>query len=214
MPSRSRRRGLVFGVTGMLVAVGWWLWPAVTSLTGGEPPGAVLLVDDGFLGAHERAVGDRLREDGRVVEWLFAADWCAAADGLLERSMRRPAPADRDVVIISLGALGACPDALIGALGAAAAVGARDVVVIPQHGLDDVDVGNALAASLASSTPRPDVRLTVADTTTMLGEPGTREMACEWWEACEGVVQVRLANGSLSTAGAGRVSRLVVELLR
>ncbi|MFM2182592.1 MAG: hypothetical protein RJB61_886 [Actinomycetota bacterium] len=214
MPSPSRRVGVALGVVSAVVAAAWWLWPAITSLTGGDPPGAVLLVDDGFLSAHERAVGDRFREDGRVVEWLEAADWCAAADNLIDRGTRSSAAADRDVVIISLGALGACDDALFGALNAASAVGARDVVIVPQHGIQDDGVDDALADLLTAGASRLDVRLTVADTTRLLGEPGTREMPCEWWEACDGVVQVRLANGLLSTAGAGRVSRLIVELLR
>lgn len=214
MVAVSRRSNAILAVVGVVAVGGWWLWPALTSLAGSDPPGAVLLVDDGYLSAHDHAVGDRLREDGRVVEWLPAGDWCGAAGAIIDRAMRLPEPADRDIVILSLGALGACDDAVLGALTAASGAGASHIVIVPQHGVQEFDVGDALAAIPASGVADLDVWLEVADTTQLLGPPGTREMPCEWWDACDGVVQVRLANGTLSAAGAGRVSRLVVELLR
>lgn len=214
MVAVSRRSNAILAAVGAVAVVAWWLWPALMSLADSDPPGAVLLVDDGYLSAHEHAVGDRLREDGRVVEWLPAGDWCGAAGAIIDRELRLPAPADRDVVILSLGALGACDDAVLGALTAASGSGANHIIVVPQHGVQEFDVDEALAAISASGVAELDVWLEVADTTRLLGSPGTREMPCEWWDACDGVVQVRLANGTLSAAGAGRVSRVVVELLR
>ncbi|MFM7044317.1 MAG: hypothetical protein ACKOYG_02035 [Ilumatobacteraceae bacterium] len=214
MQPSTRPRASTLLAIAVALAVGWWSWPALRSLAGGDRPGAVLILDDGYLSDHLRAVGDRLREDGRDVEWSAAASWCDGADELGSRAAQNPAPSPTDVVVVSLGVLGSCGDGIDALLAAALSSGVRDVVIVPQVGVHDAAVGAALDGLAASRAQGIDGRVVVADTTVLLGGSGTREMACEWWDGCEGFVQVRLANGLLSGAGAGRVSRLVVELLR
>lgn len=214
MQPSARPRASTLLALAVVLAVGWWSWPALRSLAGGDRPGAVLILDDGYLSDHERAVGDRLREDGRDVEWSAAASWCDGADVLDGRAAQKPAPSQRDVVVVSLGALGSCGDGIGALLAAAVSSGAHDMVIVPQVGVQDAAVGAALDSLSSPGTQGIEGRVIVADTTVLLGGPGTREMACEWWDGCDGIVQVRLANGLLSAAGAGRVSRLVVELLR
>lgn len=184
----------------VVVALAWWQWPRLDRLSDQAMSGSVLVLDDGALAAHERAVGDRLREDGRHTEWQAWPSWCESA-GL--------SSTDAEVIVVSLGGAERCVDQVTARLSEFTEEFDR-VVVVLRPGLDEPGAPAVIeAARLAVGES-----VIVVDPSPLIGDGTSTSVPCEWWDDCVGTVVVRVVNGALTDVGAGRIARMIVERLR
>jgi hypothetical protein len=194
-----RRRPLAVAGVGLVAAVfGWWVWP---TWSGADDQLDVLVTGDAFVAGPDatRSLDLRVREDGRTIDHVTFADWCAAADGITSVvTDRRPL-----TIVATFADDGGCGD---GAARFAAAVGAtgRELVIVQQPGTP------------SATTPAPS-GVDVVDPSPLLGpELAATSLRCQWWEAeCgdDGKIAVRDIDGSLTAAGAERLGRFVVAAL-
>lgn len=190
VPAVRSRAGLLAAIAAVALVLGWWAWP---SLSGADDELDVVVVRDDFLGADEREVTLRIREEGTSVEWTGSgAGWCADPvdlDALAGRAGR---------IVLALDGDEACLDALATSV-SDRTLGDLLAVVRPGAPLS----GDALAAA----------GLDVVDPTALLGGPASgTSLPCEWWESpCPPTGAVVLWDDTgLTAVGAGRLGRAIV----
>jgi hypothetical protein len=196
-----RRRPSLWGALAVFGVLGWWWWP---SLVDRGPTNDVLIIGDGDLTESSEPVVRRIRERGlSVVENSSFGSWCEAADAL-PRLLDDVRPA---TVIVSFRTDGGCGDSVSRSVDAIA--DRRAVLVVqPGVGRQDESLYNAIYGLVADN-------IAIADPTRLLGDELATNVTCQWWDDClpDGSVEVRDTTGTLTSAGAERIARVIVSHL-
>ncbi len=186
---RPSLRTVIVAATSV-VAVGWYLWPAVQN-----DHSAVAVITDGSWSAITDHVTTEVRVRGRAVSDLgTVSDWCALAASVPSLTI----DADVGFVVIAIDTRGDC---------------AGDPEVAALRAISDRSLAPVVVLDAAASAPSADVRTVPIEQ--LLGSADTRAMSCQWWEDCpqSGRVDVRNADGSLTDLGADRVARMVASAI-
>ena len=182
-------------ILAIVAALVWWQWPTIAGHDGRTD---VVLISDGFLTSKQLPVSNRIHEDGRSLRWDegAATSWCNAADAV-SRAVDEFDPA---AVVLSFSDATGCDATAV--TDAVQAARGHSVVIVTQPGGSGVETAGAHGAALV-------------DPTRYIGDQlAATSMPCQWWDICaDGEVQVRTADGQLTSEGSDRVARMIVAEL-